>query len=150
MRHCCKFLAVLSALWLTACGSIPDTQRFKTDFQSAVQAYEAGDYAAARKLWQPLADNYDLAALRNLGHLYRLGQGVEKNAEKARRYYEKAAKLGHAPSQTNLAELYLGGDGITQNSKKGMAWLKKAAAQGYPPAETLLAIKNQRFEFHTR
>jgi len=137
-------------LLLAACATPPDTARFKIDFERGVKAYEAGDYEAARKLWQPLADNYDLAALRNLGHLYRLGQGVVKNGKKARRYYEKAAKLGHAPSQTNLAQMYFSGTLIERDSEKAMQWLKKAAAQGYPPAQQLSTIKTQNYEFHSR
>jgi hypothetical protein len=31
-----------------------------------------------------------------------------------------------------------------------MFWLKKAAALGYPPAQQQLAIRRQRFEFHSR
>ena len=149
MRPACKLLTV-AMLLLTACAAPPDTARFKIDFERGVKAYEAGDYEAARKLWQPLADNYDLAALRNLGHLYRLGQGAAKNGKKARRYYEKAAKLGHAPSQTNLAQMYFSGTLIERDSEKAMQWLEKAAAQGYPPARQLLAIKTQNFEFHSR
>ena len=149
MARSCKLLTA-AFLLLAACAAPPDTARFKVDFEKGVAAYEAGDYVTARKLWQPLADNYDLAALRNLGHLYRLGQGVDKNPKKARDYYEKAANVGHAPSQTNLAQMYFTGDGITANREKGMFWLKKAAAQGYPPAQQQLAIRRQRFEFHSR
>ena len=137
-------------LLLAACAVPLDTARFKIDFERGVKAYEAGNYEAPLKLWEPLGDNYDLAALRNLGHLYRLGQGVAKNGKKAHRYYEKAAKLGHAASQTNLAQMYFSGTLIERDSEKAMYWLKKAAAQGYPPARQLLAIKTQNFEFHSR
>ena len=149
MRPACKLLTA-AVLVLAACAAPPDTARFKIDFERGVKAYEAGDYEAARKLWQPLADNYDLAALRNLGHLYRLGLGVTKSGKKARRYYEKAAKLGHAPSQTNLAQMYFSGALIARDSEKAMQWLKKAAAQGYLPAQQLWAIKTQNYEFHSR
>ena len=149
MRPACKLLTA-AVLLLAACAAPPDTARFEIDFERGVEAYEAGDYETARTLWQPLADNYDLAALRNLGHLYRLGQGVTKNGKKARRYYEKAAKLGHAPSQTNLAQMYFSGALIARDSEKAMQWLKKAAAQGYPPAQQLWAIKTQNYEFHSR
>jgi TPR repeat protein len=149
MRPACKLLTA-AILLLAACAAPPDTARFKIDFERGVQAYAAGDYQTARKLWQPLADNYDLAALRNLGHLYRLGQGVKKNGKKARKYYQKAAKLGHAPSQTNLAQMYLSGDGIAYDAEKGRYWLEKAAAQGYPPAKKLLAIRDTKFEYHSR
>jgi TPR repeat protein len=149
MRPACKLLTV-AMLLLAACAAPPDTARFKIDFERGVKAYEVGDYEAARQLWQPLADNYDLAALRNLGHLYRFGQGVAKNGRKASGYYEKAAKLGHAPSQTNLAQMYFSGALIERDTEKAMQWLEKAAAQGYPPATQLLAIKTQNFEFHSR
>ena len=155
MRTSCKHsygktLSLALLILVTACAGIPDTARFKADFTAGVTAYEAGDYQTARKLWQPLADNYDLAALRNLGHLYRLGQGVEKNPQKARAYYEKAARLGHAPSQTNLAQMYLSGNGVAYDNQAAMQWLQKAAAQGYEPALQLLAIRSQKFEFHRR
>jgi TPR repeat protein len=75
---------------------------------------------------------------------------VEKNPQKARRYYEKAANFGHAPSQTNLALMYFAGEGVKADSAQAMIWLKKAAAQGYPPAQRQLAIRTQRFEFHSR
>ena len=68
-------------------------------------------------LWQPLADNYDLAALRNIGHLYRLGQGVARDGEKAVRYYTRAAELGFAPAQLNLAVMLYEGDGIPTDTK---------------------------------
>ena len=149
MRPACKLLTV-AMLLLAACAVPLDTARFKIDFERGVKAYEAGNYEAALKLWEPLGDNYDLAALRNLGHLYRLGQGVAKNGKKARCYYEKAAKLGHAPSQSNLAQMYFSGALIARDSEKAMYCLEKAAAQGYPPARQLLAIKTQNFEFHSR
>lgn len=146
----CKLFALPCVLLMVACAAPPDSAHFKADFEKAVTAYDTGDYITARKLWQPLADNYDLAALRNLGHLYRLGQGVEKNPKKARRYYEKAAKLGHAPSQTNLAKLYLGGQGIAYDNEKATYWLKKAAAQGHQPALQLLAMRDTQFQYHSR
>jgi len=107
MHTSCKYFALIvlsvTACFLTACATPPTTAQFKIEFAKGVAAYEAGDYQAARALWQPLADNYDLAALRNLGHL-----------------------------------------------SQAMIWLKKAAAQGYPPAQRQLAIRTQRFEYHSR
>ena len=41
--------------------------------EKGVTAYEAGDYQTALQHWQLLAENNDLAALRNIGHLYRRG-----------------------------------------------------------------------------
>ena len=80
--------------FLVGCAPTPQAQTFVDDFQRGLAAYDRGDYTAARAFWQPLADNYDLAALRNIGHLYRLGQGVARDGAKAVRYYTRAAELG--------------------------------------------------------
>ena len=81
-------------------------------------AYERGDCGAL--FWQPLADNCGLAALRNIGHLYRLGQGVARDGEKTVRYYTRAAELGFAPAQLNLAVMLHEGDGIPTDTKAAL------------------------------
>ena len=97
---------------------------------------------AARMFWQPLADNYDLAALRNIGHLYRLGQGVARDGEKAVRYYTRAAELGFAPAQLNLAVMLYEGDGIPADAKAARYWAQRAASAGYAPAIKWLVISD--------
>lgn len=129
---------------LAACAAPPLTGDFKADFAKGTAAYDAGDYTTARRFWQPLADNYDLAAMRNLGHLYRRGLGVERDAEKARAYYHAAAKRGFAPAQYNLARMYLAGDGIAMDADKGMVWLNRAAALKYPPAQDYLHLMTRK------
>jgi TPR repeat protein len=46
--------------------------------------------------------------------------------------------------------MYFAGEGVKADSAQAMIWLKKAAAQGYPPAQRQLAIRTQRFEYHSR
>ena len=146
MNAACKSLIAIALIGLTACAAPPSSAQFKSDFAKATAAYDAGDYATARTYWQRLADNYDLAAMRNLGHLYRKGLGVEKDGAKARDYYHAAAKRGFAPAQYNLARMYLAADGIAFDREAGMRWLRRAAALNYPPAQQYLHLMTQKAE----
>jgi TPR repeat protein len=129
---------------MAACAAPLKTADFKVEFAKGTAAYDAGDFTTAREIWQPLADNYDLAAMRNLGHLYRRGLGVARDAKQARAYYHAAAKRGFAPAQYNLARMYLAGDGIALDSKTGMTWLRRAATLNYAPAQAYLRLMTQK------
>jgi len=45
------------------------------DYQAGAAAYDAGDYAKALSIWQPLAEKGDTQAQRGMGKLYEKGQG---------------------------------------------------------------------------
>ena len=132
----------LIGAWLGGCAPTLQAWTFVDDFQRGLVAYERGDYNAARTFWQPLAEKYDLAALRNIGHLYRLGQGVARDGEKAVRYYTRAAELGFAPAQLNLAVMLYEGDGIPADKKTARLWAQRAADAGYVPASEWLALSD--------
>lgn len=146
MKSACKLLISTLLVALAACTPPIGTAQFQTDFAKATQAYDAGDYTTARRYWEKLADNYDLAAMRNLGHLYRKGLGVEKDGDKARTYYLAAAKRGFAPAQYNLARMYLAADGIAFDREAGMSWLRRAAANGFAPAQQYLQLMTMKVE----
>lgn len=74
----------------------------------AIAAYNRQDYAKARELWQPQAEAAgadNAIAQFNMGILYYAGQGVEKDPEKARYWWEKAAAAGHREARQSLALL---------------------------------------------
>ncbi len=66
---------------------------------SAYDAYQRGDYAAAYREWLPLAEEGDVEAQFNLGILYDLGQGVAQNKMMAAAWYRKSAEQGFAAAQ---------------------------------------------------
>lgn len=138
MRRACKLPILLTCLVLTACAPAYDAARFRADFALGVKAYDARDYAKAARYWGPLADRYDLAAMRNMGNLYRLGLGVEKNPVKALAYYEAAAKRGFAPAQYAAALMHVSNDGIPYNGERAIMWLSRAAQNGFQPAQAQL------------
>jgi hypothetical protein len=72
----------------------------------------------------------DANAQDNLGTLYSLGAGVERNAEEAVRYYRLAAEQGRAAAQYNLGNMYASGEGVAQDNMRAYMWYDIAALQG--------------------
>ena len=86
------------------------------DFQKGVEAYEAGDYAAALREWRPLAEQGDAEAQFNLGVMYSKGQGVAQDDAQALAWYRKAAEQGYAKAQFNLGLMYDEGRGLDREN----------------------------------
>ena len=122
----CRALACLAALALAAGAAAADSE-----FEAAVIAYEAGDYAAAHQAWLALASRGDPAAERNIGHLYRNGLGVAQDFAKAAEWYRRAAEKGLARAQANLGNMYLRGQDVPQDAVEATAWFERAARQGH-------------------
>ena len=106
-----------------------------------MEAYTAGDYARAYKLWRPMADKGEREAQFNIGSLYEHGQGVALDAVKATDWYRKAASRGHEVAQFNLGNMYSDGRGVPRDLTLAMQWLLNAANQGFAPAQFNLAMK---------
>ena len=60
-------------LILCNAGAIAD------DFQKGLGLAQSGNYKAAAEIWSPLAEQGDACAQFELGVLYLLGKGVEKD-----------------------------------------------------------------------
>ncbi len=108
------------------------------DYERGVDLYGQADYAAAYKLWLPLANNGDARAQTMIGELYKNAWGVEFDARKAERWHLMAAEQGYPEGQYNLGVLYVQEWGV-KDCNKGMAWVHKAANQGHAKAHLLLA-----------
>jgi len=65
------------------------------DVKDGVDAWQAGNYAAAVAQWRPLALAGDADAQFNLGQAYKLGRGVPADLVQAEAWYRRAAKQGH-------------------------------------------------------
>lgn len=108
------------------------------DFTSGLTAYQKGDYETALQEWTKSAENGDLAAMRNIGHMFRWGKGVDKNPARASYWYHRAAKAGFDNAQYNLAILYLTGEGVPKNESEAVRWLELASKQGHLEARKKL------------
>lgn len=98
------------------------------ELRDAHRLYTNGDFTAAEKIWSKLAANGDADAYYSLGQLYRRGEGVEKNLQKAREYYLKAAELGQSFAQSNLGTLYFMDE--PPNMEQAIRWWTEGASNG--------------------
>jgi uncharacterized protein len=130
-------LAILSCLALAGCAGVSGEQ-LKTTFDSGVNAYDAGDYPTAYKIWSGI-DQYDLAAMRNVAMMLRAGQGVKKDPAEAEVLYEEAAEAGLPTAQADLADMLLKGEAGPPNPKRALPLLTAAAAANHPLAQYELA-----------
>ncbi len=109
------------------------------DFETGRKAYEQGDFAAALKEWQPLADIGAPFASYNLGLMYAKGQGVPQDYAQAAKWYLVAANKGVPEAQYNLGVLYSQGSGVPKDYTEAAKWFQKAAERGDVNAENSLA-----------
>jgi len=73
------------------------------------------------------AQKGDSEAQRELGCLYRMGLGVNKDEAQAATWYQKAAEAGNTKAQFYLGRLYEEGLGIAKDEARAMQWYLKAA-----------------------
>ncbi len=114
--------------------------------RQGVEAYKKGDFQNAAFLFRQSAGSGSAPAAFNLGLCYENGEGVRQDAEKALRWYRKAAEQGHMRAQCAAGALCeSGGDGAFDPiPEEAFAWYKKSAEQGFARAQLLLASACRR------
>jgi hypothetical protein len=110
------------------------------DFQSGLKAYENGDYKTALKEWLVEAEAGEPVTQRNVGHMYRKGQGVAKDFGAALKWYRRSAEQGFARAQANLGNMYLRGQGTNKDAKEAAKWFFEAAKQNHAIAQYNLGL----------
>jgi hypothetical protein len=117
----------------------------RADYEAGAAAFNAGDYAAALREWQPLAEAGDARAQLGLGVLYEAGRGVPTpDFGQALVWYRAAAAQGLPAAQNNLALLYAGGRGVPRSAVTAAELWQSAAIAGYPLAQFNLALAYER------
>lgn len=111
-----------------------------TLLSSAKNALKESDYATAFSLFKPLAEQGNPEAEANLGLMYELGQGVNKDFVEAFKWYRLAAEQGTAWAQMNLGFAYVNGRGTSKDDKEAAKWLRSAALQGKTRAQEVLGV----------
>lgn len=76
---------------------------------------------------EDLAEKGDILAQNNLGVMYLVGSGTEKNLDKALYWFVKAAEGGRASAMVNIGAMYLKGNGVEADPKAAAEWFQKAA-----------------------
>lgn len=126
------------ALLLGACATNVVADK-RARFEVATAAYDAGDFPRAYEIWSQLADEDDLAAMRNTAQMLRQGKGVKKDVGKAFDLYKEAAEKGFVTAMANVAEMYLSGEGTEKDTKEAVVWYARAATAGLSLAQVKLA-----------
>jgi TPR repeat protein len=126
--------AIVLWLALSAVAAQPAT------FEDGVAAYNRGDHAAARSLWQRLADDGDVSAQTNLGYMLEHGEGGPRDAPGAVTWYRRAAGRGSLTAQYNLGAMYYRGEGIPRDAAEAAKWFLVVAERGYPRAQHNMAV----------
>jgi hypothetical protein len=87
------------------------------------------NYAEAAKWLHKAADQDFVPAMNNLGVLYQMGWGVDKNLEEAVRWYRTAAEKGEPKAQANLGLMYQDGSGVGADLVQAYKWFLLSAEQ---------------------
>ena len=74
----------------------------------------------------------------NLGVCYDKGEGVEKDAVEAVKWYRKSAEQNLALAQLTLGACFYSGDGVVKDQVEAAKWARKAAEQNDAMAQYIL------------
>lgn len=91
--------------------------------EDITNAYAEGKYELIFKRIVPLAESGQHKAEELLGIMYLNGQGVEKNAERALPWLNKAAEANQPLAQHHLGVIYYLGEAVSADTVRALMWL---------------------------
>lgn len=100
--------------------------------------FKMAHYAAAREVWQTLAEIGNGDALFNLGILAEDGLGEPRDMARAEAFYASAAAADNFKAQYRLGLLYFAGSLLPRNTEKARLYLTQAATHGDKDAKDML------------
>lgn len=131
----CAGFAWFALAWSALGGASAIAGSPEADFRSGLSAFNSGDYRAALRMWQPLADRNDARSQAGIGFMYHRGLGVEADDAQAAYWLRKAAEQGQAEGQFMLGNLYFFGLGVPQSYPSAYAWCELAQDSGQAEAQ---------------
>jgi len=108
--------------------------------------YMSGDHKGAFSAWIKSAKSGIPEAQGLIAGLYHAGHGVEKDYDKAYKWYEISAKKGFSPSQLGLGNMIADGLGIKKDYIKAHMWFNLSAANGNERGQYNLKKIEQRMK----
>jgi len=90
------------------------------------------------------ASSGDMEAQTELGYMYRDGDGVERDGDKAVEWLTKAANQGHTKAKFALGLMYKDGDGVPLNYSKAIEWFTSASDDGDINSLVWIGVLHQR------
>lgn len=105
-------------------------------FKEATKAFAKKEYAAALKLFRPLAEKGNAMAQYQVALIHRMGFGVTKDQREAKKWSRLAAKQGNLDAQLMLANLYSKAEGQeSPDVVRAYAWYEVSAKEGSAEAK---------------
>ena len=92
------------------------------DVAAGEAAMNRGDYTAALKEFQPLAEKGDMQAQVEMAYFYYHGKGVAQDRAEAAKWLGKAADQGSAYAQYNLGKMYATGNGVKKDPAEAVRY----------------------------
>lgn len=134
-------LVAFVVLLASACSDAGEpTQGEREDaLQSALVAYERGNYDKAFNIYMELAEQGNARAQAGIAGMYLKGKGVDSDIERAITWYEKAASKDWAPAQYELGHIYRTNDDL-RDLDRAISYYREAAANGQPQAQYNLGV----------
>ena len=124
MKTPLTFLLSLTFLFLFS-GSV-----YGDDFQDGMDAHKRKDYKEAFRLFLPLAEQGNVTAQYNLGHMHEKGKGVPQDYKEAVRLYRLSAEQGDADAQLKLGVSYGMGRGVPKDYALAHMWWNLSGSNG--------------------
>src|ERR1043165_9652319 len=104
----------------------------------------SSDFKEALEWFRKAADQGSASAQHDIGNMYVLGQGVEKDMAESVKWFTKAAEQGDTDSEYALGLRYAGGTGVEQDFAQAVKWYSLAANKGSMYAQAGLAIRYEK------
>jgi TPR repeat protein len=109
-------------------------------WDEAMAAFAKKEYAAAAKLFRPLAEKGNALAQYRIAMMHKMGWGLTKDQKEAKKWSRLAAKQGNADAQLLLGSLYYKADGDeSPDIVRAYIWYDVSAEQGSAEAKKEIA-----------
>ena len=120
-------------------GFIVPAIAFAGPLEEGKAAQQRGDYSAALKLLQPLADQGNAEAESEIANLYESGTWNSRDEAEALKWYLNAGNHGDKYAQLRLGTYYEWGmGGLKKDDTEAAKWYRKSAEQGQPWAQLVI------------
>jgi uncharacterized protein len=98
--------------------------------QDGLDAYKRKDYKEAIMLFRLSAEQGNVSAQYNLGHMYEKGKGVSQDYKEAVRLYRLSAEQGDLDAQLKLGVSYGMGRGVLKDYALAHMWWNLSGSKG--------------------
>ena len=110
------------------------------DYQLGLNYSKNGDNKKALLYFSKAAKKGNDKAQYELGLMYKMGRGVNRNTPEAIKWWLKSANQGNVDALCALGWMYDSGDGVNEDNVEAKKWYLKAAEQGNATAQLNLGI----------